>query len=117
MNTNQIGTRLKELLQTGQFETAQRELFSDDALSLEPDASNLPPTKGLQAILEKGQNFRNSVAQFHSLTVAEPVISFNHIALALKVELTFKGQDKTVMDEIIVYQIEDGKIVQEQFFY
>ncbi|MBJ7427661.1 MAG: nuclear transport factor 2 family protein [Bacteroidia bacterium] len=117
MNTQQIANRLKELLQQGQFETAQKELLADNALSIEPAISGLPAIKGIDAILEKGANFRNSVEQFHTISVSDPVVSYNHIAIALKVELTFKGMEKTTMDEIIVYQVKDGKIIHEQFFY
>jgi hypothetical protein len=118
MTTEQIGGVLKELLQKGQFEMAQRELFAPDALSVEPASSGQPPVKGIDAIIEKGAQFRDSVQQFHALSVSEPIISYNHIALALKVELTFKGQDKpSIMDEIIVYKVEEGKIVHEQFYY
>jgi hypothetical protein len=118
MTTKQIADRLVALLRYGQFETAQKELFSAGAVSIEPTHSGQPSVKGLTAIVEKGVQFRNAVEQFHGLTVTEAVCSYNHIALGLKVELTFKGQsEQTIMDEIIVYQVEDGKIVHEQFFY
>lgn len=117
MNTNQIANKLKEMLQNGHFEMAQKEFFAEEAISIEPIESGIPPTKGLQAILQKGQNFRDSVEQFHSLEVSSPISTFNYISIALKVELTFKGQSKTTMEEIIVYKIENGKIVEEQFFY
>jgi hypothetical protein len=30
---------------------------------------------------------------------------------------TFKGMGRNKMDEIAVYEVRDGKIVKEQFFY
>jgi hypothetical protein len=32
-------------------------------------------------------------------------------------DATFKGGGRTKMDEICVYEVKDGKIVKEQFFY
>ena len=39
MNTQQIATRLAELCRQGQFEAAQKELFAEDAVSIEPRAT------------------------------------------------------------------------------
>jgi SnoaL-like domain len=117
MTTEQIAGRLKALLQQGQFEAAQKELFAPDATSAEPAHTGQPSVSGLDAIVEKGAQFRNMVEAFHSLSASEVISSNNHIAIALKVELTFKGQERTTMDEIIVYEVKDGKIVYEQFYY
>jgi hypothetical protein len=32
-------------------------------------------------------------------------------------DVTMKGQGRSKMDEIAVYEVKDGKIVKEQFFY
>lgn len=118
MNPQQIALRLKVLLQKGQFETAQRELFAENATSKEPEKTRLPAIIGIENILVKGKNFRDSVSSFHSIVVSEPMVSGSFIALALQVELTFKASDeKSKMDEIILYMTENGKIVEETFFY
>jgi hypothetical protein len=36
MNTKQIAERLVALCRKGEWETAQKELFADDAVSIEP---------------------------------------------------------------------------------
>lgn len=117
MNTQEIAEKLVELLKYGKFEEAQKELFSKNVVSIEPEKSNIPEIKGLDAILAKGEQFRSSVEQWHGINISEPMISGNYIALSLKVDLTFKGQEKSSMDEIIIYQVEEGKIIHEQFFY
>src|SRR6185437_15402958 len=55
MNPQQIASRLAELCRQGQFEAAQKELFADDAVSIEPEANEGFPkeTKGLKAIINK----------------------------------------------------------------
>jgi hypothetical protein len=117
MSTQEIANRLVELVKQGQFENAQRELFATDAISSEPASSGQPIVTGLDAIISKGQNFRSSVETFHSLNVSEALVSFNHIALRLTIEVTFKGQERSTMDELIVYQVKEEMIVTEHFFY
>lgn len=117
MNTKEIAERLRDLLKQGQFEQAQKELFASDVTSVEPATAGIPEVKGIEAILEKGAQFRASVEAWHGITVGEPIISNTHFAITLKVELTFKGQEPSTMDELIVYRVADGKIDHEQFYY
>ena len=117
MKTEEIANQLVALLKQGNFEGAQRELFHSDVVSTEPQKVNLPQTKGLDKILEEGAQFRESVEAWNGISVSEPNISMNHFSIALKVDLTFKGQEPSSMDEIIVYEVVDGKIVNEVFYY
>ena len=60
MNTEAIAKRLVELCRTGEYEQAQRELYADDAVSIEPEgapAGAMGNAPGLAAILEKGRKF------------------------------------------------------------
>ena len=56
MTTKEIATRLVELCQQGHFETAQKELYADDAVSIEQETSLAfeKEIKGLKNIIEKG---------------------------------------------------------------
>ena len=118
MSTQQIADRLAELCNKGNFEQAQKELFSEDAISIEPEASQgfEKETKGLKSILEKGKKFASIVEQTHSCKVSDPLVVGNVIALALFMDVTMKGQERSQMDELIVYRVKDGKIISEQFF-
>lgn len=118
MNTQQIAARLAELCRQGQFEAAQKELFAEDAVSIEPSATPDFPkeTKGLQAIIEKGHKFNSMVEQVHGCTASTPLVTGNAIALALTMDITMKGRGRVKLDEICAYEVKDGKIVSEQFF-
>jgi hypothetical protein len=35
----------------------------------------------------------------------------------MSIDATMKGMGRQVLDEVCVYEVKDGKIVQEQFFY
>jgi hypothetical protein len=118
MSTNEIASRLAELCRQGKWEEAQKELFADDAISIEPHASPAfeKETKGLSAIIEKGQKFETMVEALHSVSVGEPVVAGNAIAFKLIMEVTMKGRPKENWEEICVYTVKDGKIISEQFF-
>ncbi|MEM9328922.1 MAG: SnoaL-like domain-containing protein [Bacteroidota bacterium] len=117
MKTEQIASQLAALLRQGQFESAQRELFHPSVVSIEPEKANIPPVEGIEAILAKGAQFRESVAAWHGIAVSQPVVASGYFSIALKVDLTFKGQEPSTMDEIIVYETDGEKITKEVFYY
>ena len=119
MSTPQIAARLAELCRQGQFEAAQKELFADDAVSIEPHESAQFPkeTKGLRNIIEKGHKWSQMVERVHSCSVSQPLIAGNAFALTLGLDVTMKGQGRMHMEEVCVYEVnKDGKITSEQFF-
>ena len=118
MTTQQIAVRLAELCRQGQYETAQKELYADDAISIEPYASAdfEKETKGLNAILEKGHKFDAMVEEAHGTTVSEPLVTGDVIAFTLGLDMTMKGRERGTMEELCVYHVKNGKIVSEQFF-
>jgi limonene-1,2-epoxide hydrolase len=118
MSTQQIATRLADLCRRGEFEAAQRELFSEDAVSIEQEETPAFPkeTKGLQAIFEKGRKWSAMVEQIHSCSASAPLVAANSFALLLAMDVTMKGRGRMKMEEICVYEVENGKIASERFF-
>ena len=118
MKTQEIASRLVELCRKGEFETAQKELFADDAVSIEPRATPdfQKETKGLQNILEKGHKFESMVERMHGITVSEPLCAPNSIALVLGMDVTMKERGHMNMSELCVYTVKDGKIISEEFY-
>jgi hypothetical protein len=118
MSTHEIANRLVELCRTGQYETAQKELYASDAVSIE---TQLMPgfekeTRGLDAIIQKGQVFGSMVETIHGGSVSEPMIAGNTIAFTMGVDATWKDGKRTNAEELCVYNVKDGKIASEQFF-
>ncbi len=118
MTTNEIAKRLAELCGKEEYETAQKELFADDATSIEPMESPMfaKETHGLQNIIEKGHKFETIVQEMHSTKVSEPLVTGNTIALTLTMDVTMKGRPRETMSELCVYEVKNGKIIKEQFF-
>ena len=118
MTTQDIANRLSELCKAGQYEQAQQELYAEDAISIEPVGAPGPQSvKGRDEIIKKGEEFRNSIEELHSADASQPIVAGNHFAITITVDATFKGMGKMLMEEVCVYEVKDGKVVKEQFFY
>ena len=118
MTTQEIATRLHELCLKGDFETAQNELFATDATSTEKNREGKYETiTGVEAIKEKGVQFRNMIEEHHGGTQGEAKIFGNHIFLEMGLDVTIKGMGRMNMNEMCQYEVKDGKIISERFFY
>lgn len=117
MTTVDIANRLVELCRKGDFETAQKELFSQDAVSIEPHGTDdfSKETKGLDAILEKGRKWSSMVEESHGGEVSEPLLADSSFAVTMTMDITMKGRGRMKMTELCIYHVKDGKIVSEQF--
>jgi len=118
MTTQEVANRMYELFKENKWAEVQQELFSDDAESIEPPHSQgMQSVKGRDAIKKKADDFNNMVEEMHGGYTGEPIVAGNHIAIAMGMEATYKGMGRQKMEEIAVYEVKDGKIVKEQFFY
>lgn len=117
MTTEKIASRLADLCRQGQFEAAQKELFAENAVSIEPEESDFPKqTQGLRAIIDKGHKFGAMLEKVHSCDTSTPLVAGNAIAFTLTMDVTMKGRGRVKLTEICAYEVRDGKIVSEQFF-
>lgn len=118
MTTSEIANRLVELCRQAKWEQAQKELFADDAVSIEPYSTPAfeKETRGLNAILEKGRKFEAMSQELHKVEVSDPIVAVNAIAFKLIMDITMKERPRENWEEICVYHVKDGKIISEQFF-
>jgi hypothetical protein len=118
MTTQEVANRFHQLAQTGQWDQIQNELYGDGVVSIEPEHSQgLQSAKGIDAIRQKGKQFSEMVEEMYGGYSNEPQVAGNHFAVAMGMDVTMKGMGRMKMDEIAVYEVKDGKIVKEQFFY
>jgi len=118
MTIQEIASRLAGHCIKQDFEAAQKELYAENAVSIEPRVT--PPftkeTKGLDAIIQKGRLWMSMLEKFHDCKVSEPMIAGNCFALKMTLDVTMKGMGHKLFEEISTYTVADGKIVSEQFF-
>jgi limonene-1,2-epoxide hydrolase len=117
MTTQEIANRLISLCNQGQYSQAQQELYSPDAVSIEPEGSEWGTVQGAEALKAKGEKWGSMVEEVHGLTISEPLIAANFFTFTMTNDVTFKGAGRMTIEEICVYEVQDGKIVKEQFFF
>ena len=117
--TQQVADRFNELAQQGRFDVVLDELYAEDAISREPIGNKfLPDAEGLAAIRKKGEDFNNGIQEVHNGWCSAPVVGDAFFCVSMGMEVTMKGDtERTIMDELCVYEVKDGKIVKEEFFY
>ena len=117
MTTQQIANRLVDLCRQGDFETVYRELYAPHCVSIEPKGSPMEVCEGLEAMAAKGKAWNESMQEFHGSSVGDPIVAGDHFSLTMIMEATFKEGGRQKMEEICVYEVNNGKVVKEQFFY
>lgn len=118
MTTKQIADRMSELFKENKWQQVQDELFADDCVSIEPEHSKgLKTVQGRDAIKKKGEDFGAMVEEMHGGWVSDLLVGGNYITCAMGMDVTMKGMGRMNMDEVCLYEVKDGKIVKEQFFY
>jgi ketosteroid isomerase-like protein len=117
MTTQEIANRLVEICRAGQNPQAYDELFAENAIAIEPAHTQQPNAVGLDALKEKTKNFMNNVKEFHGSYVSDPIVAGKFFSCTMGMDITMQDGERTKMDEVCVYEVEDGKIVKEQFFF
>ena len=117
MTTQQVANRLVELCRTGQIFQAQEELYADDITCLEPEHAPAKSAKGKEEVLEKGKQFASMIEERHGGSFSDPLVSGRYFSVAMTLDATFKGMGRNLLEEICMYEVKDGKIVFEQFYY
>ncbi len=117
MNTQEVANRLVELCRMGENMQAINELYDQNVVSKEMPGYPGEIVSGKDAVLKKSQDWYASVEEFHGGEISDPVIAGNHFTCSMKMDCTFKEQGRMEIEEVCVYQVNDGKITGEQFFY
>ncbi len=118
MTTEEVANQLVALCRQGKIEEAQKELFAEDAESIEPDESmGAKVVKGLDGILEKNKMFSSMLEEYHGSTISDPVVGGHYFSLSWSLDAKMKGAERRMMEEVCVYKVKDGKIASEQFFF
>ncbi len=117
MSTQEVANKLVEYCRMGQYVEAQDDLYGENCASIEPEGTSYPSVTGLAAIKQKAQQWAEMVEEVHGSEVSDPVVAGDFFALTMKNDVTFKGMARQQIEEVSVFEVKDGKIVKEQFFF
>ena len=118
MTTQEIATRFNELAQQEKWFEIQDEFFADNVKSIEPPGSlYFGYAEGKSSVRKKAEEFVKKIQDFHGAYTTQPVTGGNHFAVGRGMEITVEGFGRIKIDQIMLYEVKDGRIVSEQFFY
>ncbi len=118
MTTQEVANRLVSLCREGKHEQVVKELYAPNIVSIEPEGAPNRIVEGLEAIIAKGEQFDSRIEKVNSSFISDPVVADNFFSCSMLMNVNMKGVPVPVdMNEVCLYTVNDGKIVQEQFFY
>lgn len=118
MTTQQVASRFNELAQQEKWFEIQDEFFADNVRSIDPPNSPyFGYAEGKNAVRKKGEDFVKRIEAAHRRYTTEPVVGGNHFAVGREVDITVQGFGRIQINQVMLYEVKDGQIVLEQFFY
>jgi hypothetical protein len=121
MTTQEIANRYHELANQSKWTEILDELHDDNVVCQEPEHVTLRGfqviTKGREAVKAKGMANRERIETIHSQYCSEPLVAGDFFSVVLKRDVTFKNMPRRNLEEVCVFQVKDGKIILEQFFF
>src|SRR5688572_23692777 len=118
LTTQQVAARFNELAQQEKWFEIQDELFAEDVRSIEPPNSPyMPNAAGKANVRKKADEFVSRITGAHRLYTSQPLVCGNHFTVAREKDLEVNGLGRVEIKQIMLYEVKDGKIVLEQFFY
>ncbi len=117
METKEIAEKLVHWCNEGNYKDCYQNLYSPDIVSIEPKGAQMEEVQGMEAVAQKGTWWEETF-EVHNSSVSEPIVADNWFSVRFDMDTTHKpsGQ-RSQSSEIAVYEVKDGKIVKEQFFY
>ncbi len=112
-----IAQRFTDMLRDGQMEAAQNAYWSENVVSLEPEGGAHARCEGLDQLTKKHEWWDEQVLEMHSSEVLGPYVHGDQFVIRFVMDATMKDHGRVPMDELGVYTVRDGKIVEERFFY
>jgi hypothetical protein len=118
MTTREVAARFDELAQQEKWFEIQDELFADNVKSVDPeDSPYFGYAEGKSSVRKKGMDWVAKIKEGHAVSTTHPVIAGNHFAVGRNVDITTEDFGRIKIEEIMLYEVKDGQIVLEQFFY
>jgi ketosteroid isomerase-like protein len=117
MTNAEIAKDFTELLKQGANESAAEKYNADDIVSYEAMEGPMAICRGKEAVKQKGQWWQEN-NEVHGGSVEGPYVNGDQFAVRFKFDITPKASgERVTMDEVGLYTVRNGKIVEERFYY
>jgi hypothetical protein len=115
MNTPELAKAFTDMCAKGELEAAGKKFWSDDIVSREPMTGDMAELKGRKAVEGKNQ-WWNANHEVHDLKVEGPYVHGDQFVVRFELDVTPKGEKRIHLDEVGLYTVQNGRIVEESFF-
>lgn len=117
MSIQDIAKAFTDLLKSGQHELAAERFNSPDIVSIEAMDGPMAEVRGTAAVKAKGE-WWHANHEMHGGESFGPFVNGNQFAVRFTLDVTAKESGQRMqMEEIGLYTVKDGKIVEERFYY
>ncbi len=117
MNTQDMANKLVAFCREGKYEECYEQLYSENCISIEPAGAFMEVCEGMEQIAAKGIAWTEQMKEFHGSSIGDPIVSGRFFSVPMMLDYTTKDDQRKQMEEICVYEVQDGKIILEHFFY
>ncbi len=115
--TRQVADDVVAMAKAGNVNDIGSRYWSDDIVSVEAMEGPMAHIKGRKAVEEKGE-WWNGAHDVHSVETTGPWVNGDQFTVRWKMDVTQKESgNRMTMDEVALYTINNGRIVEERFFY
>lgn len=116
MDTTAIAKDFVALCAKGEFDAAGEKYWASDCVSIEAMPGDMQTMTGKAALKEKGAWWyaNNTV---HGVKVEGPYVNGDQFVVRFTMDVTPKGGARMTMDEVGIYTLKNGKIIEERFAY
>jgi len=117
MNTREVAQAFSELLKANQHQQAAAEFNANEIVSYEAMDGPMAEVRGAEAVKAKS-DWWFGAHEVHSSQTYGPYVNGEQFSLRFNLDVTAKETgERTQMEEVGLYTVSAGKIVEERFFY
>lgn len=117
METKDVAKKWAQMCREGKNLECVKELYAENVVSREMPGMPGEIVTGKQNVWNKSKEWLDNVKEIHSSSITDPVVAGNHFASKMDFDVTFKDRGRQKMEEVAVYEVKNGKIANEQYFY
>ena len=117
MSIKDIADDFAALCKAGEFDAAGEKYWSPEVVSIEATEGDMQKADGIDAVRGKGAWWAEN-HEIHGFETEGPFLNGDQFAMIFRMDVTQKQSGQRVkLDEVALYIVKDGKIVEERFLY
>lgn len=117
MTTAELAKTFTDMLKAGQHEEAAAKFNAPDIISLEAMEGAMARVQGTAAVKAKS-DWWYGAHEVHSTSAEGPYVNGDQFSVVFNMDVTAKETGQRIqMQEVGLYTVKDGKIVEEKFMF